>query len=315
MRFSIVAVGCVATYMALSVHSIYGLWYLSSDLVYVILFPQLVCVVHFKDYCNTYGSLAAYIVGLFLRGAGGEDIIGLEPWIKYPFWNKEDGQLFPFRTFAMLSSFATLIGVTQLSIWLFKTGRLDPESDYFNCVVNIPDDVVVVTDPDQPDETAAINMDVKSYGQGANGQVNAGQVNAGLADEMDILSKVRGKAPLASTVSIDSTGENPRHKTDSFKRMSARRYSRVVTANPVPPSPLATASEPQAPTTSQGKKTPVTSGKVKVTSGKVKVTSEEVKVTSEKVRSEKVATEKVTSEKVTSQTSTGSSKDVQVTPL
>lgn len=277
MRFSIVAVGCVATYMALSVHSIYGLWYLSSDLVYVILFPQLVCVVHFKDYCNTYGSLAAYIVGLFLRGAGGEDIIGLEPWIKYPFWNKEDGQLFPFRTFAMLSSFATLIGVTQLSIWLFKTGRLDPESDYFNCVVNIPDDVVVVTDPDQPDETAAINMDVKSYGQGANGQVNAG-----LADEMDILSKVRGKGkqPLASTVSVDSTGENPRQKTDSFKRMSARRYSRVVTANPVPPSPLATASpsplatasEPQAPTTSQGKKTPVTSQKSSGSAKDVQVT-------------------------------------------
>ena len=277
MRFSIVAVGCVATYMALSVHSIYGLWYLSSDLVYVILFPQLVCVVHFKDYCNTYGSLAAYIVGLALRGAGGEDIIGLEPWIKYPFWNEQDGQLFPFRTFAMLSSFATLIGVTQLSIWLFKTGRLDPESDYFNCVVNIPDDVVVVTDPDQPDETAAINMDVKSYGQGANGQVNAG-----LADEMDILSKVRGRQPLASTVSIDSTGENPRQKTDSFKRMSARRYSRVVTANPVPPSPLATTSEPQAPTTTTTTKTTTSQGK---------------------------------KNPVTSQTSTGSSKDVQVTPL
>lgn len=229
MRFSIVAVGCVATYMALSVHSIYGLWYLSSDLVYVILFPQLVCVVHYKEYCNTYGSLAAYFVGLFLRAAGGEAIIGLEPLIKYPFWNAEDGQLFPFRTFAMLSSFGTLIGVTQLSIWLFKTGRLDPESDYFNCVVNIPDEIVVITDPEHPEETDAINMAVKSYGQGVNGQVNAG-----LADEMGILNKVR-KQPLAASVSIDSTGENPRQKTDSFKRISARRYSRVVTANPSPP--------------------------------------------------------------------------------
>lgn len=237
MRFSIVAVGCVATYMALSVHSIYGLWYLSSDLVYVILFPQLVCVVHFKEYCNTYGSLAAYIVGLFLRGAGGEDIIGLDPLIKYPFWNKDDGQLFPFRTFAMLSSFGTLIGVTQLSIWLFKTGRLDPESDYFNCVVNIPDDVIVVTDPDHPDEeTEALNMEVKTYGPGANGQVNTG-----LADEMKILSKVR-KQPLVANPSIDSTGENPRQKSDSFKRISARRYSRVVTSGPAP-SPLATTTD------------------------------------------------------------------------
>ncbi len=38
-----------------------------SDLVYVILFPQLLIVVHFKEWCNTYGSLSAYIVGLFFR--------------------------------------------------------------------------------------------------------------------------------------------------------------------------------------------------------------------------------------------------------
>ena len=38
-----------------------------SDLVYVILFPQLLMVVHFKDQCNTYGSLTAYIVGMFFR--------------------------------------------------------------------------------------------------------------------------------------------------------------------------------------------------------------------------------------------------------
>lgn len=38
-----------------------------SDLVYVILFPQLLIVVHFKDWVNTYGSLAAYIIGLFFR--------------------------------------------------------------------------------------------------------------------------------------------------------------------------------------------------------------------------------------------------------
>ena len=38
-----------------------------SDLVYVILFPQLLIVVHFKEWCNTYGSLGAYIIGLFFR--------------------------------------------------------------------------------------------------------------------------------------------------------------------------------------------------------------------------------------------------------
>ena len=36
---------------------------LCSDLVYVILFPQLLMTVHFSEYCNTYGSLFAYCLG------------------------------------------------------------------------------------------------------------------------------------------------------------------------------------------------------------------------------------------------------------
>ena len=43
-----------------------------SDLVYVILFPQLLIVVHFKEHCNTYGSLFAYVIGLLIRIVGGE---------------------------------------------------------------------------------------------------------------------------------------------------------------------------------------------------------------------------------------------------
>jgi len=53
-----------------------------SDLVYVILFPQLLLVVHFKDWCNTYGSFVAYCVGMFFRLAGGEPLIHLPPLIK-----------------------------------------------------------------------------------------------------------------------------------------------------------------------------------------------------------------------------------------
>ncbi|VDK40572.1 unnamed protein product [Anisakis simplex] len=60
MRIAIVAVGFLATLMALTINSIYGLWYLCADLVYVILFPQLVCVVYMER-SNTYGSIAGYI--------------------------------------------------------------------------------------------------------------------------------------------------------------------------------------------------------------------------------------------------------------
>lgn len=84
-----------------------------SDLVYVILFPQLLMVVHFKKYCNTYGSLAAYIVACFFRISGGEAVLGLPPFIHYPGWDGQ--QRFPFRTMAMLLSLATLASVSWLT--------------------------------------------------------------------------------------------------------------------------------------------------------------------------------------------------------
>ena len=85
MRIAIFVVGGMATYMALTIPTIYGLWSveqnfffiflllsvvaraLCSDLVYVILFPQLLCVVHFPEWCNTYGSLFSYCLGLGIR--------------------------------------------------------------------------------------------------------------------------------------------------------------------------------------------------------------------------------------------------------
>ncbi|KAH7637708.1 LOW QUALITY PROTEIN: choline transporter [Dermatophagoides farinae] len=172
MKISIIVVGCVATTMAITVKSIYGLWYLSSDLVYVILFPQLVCVVHYKEYCNTYGSLSGYIVGFLLRALGGEDILNLPPFIKYPWYNEIDGQLFPFRTFAMLSSLVTLISVSILSKRIFESGWLPPEFDIFHCVINIPDDVHVVHEPHE--EMTVLSASQAFYYQTSelNGRVN-----------------------------------------------------------------------------------------------------------------------------------------------
>ncbi|GIY47621.1 high-affinity choline transporter 1 [Caerostris darwini] len=173
MKFAIISVGVLATAMALTVKSIYGLWYLSSDLVYVVLFPQLVCVVYCKRFCNTYGSLSAYVVGLLLRGLGGEEIVGLPPLIKYPFYREETReQLFPFRTLAMLTSLATLLFVSRGSKWLFETGRIPPRMDVFHCVVNIPDDVLKVREP-QEGEMSVLSAHLgKTYQSEMNGRVN-----------------------------------------------------------------------------------------------------------------------------------------------
>lgn len=118
-----------------------------SDLVYVILFPQLLMVVHFKHHCNTYGSLAAYIVAFFVRLSGGEPLMGLDPFIRYPGFDEEgQRQMFPFRTMAMSMSLCTLVGVSWWTKWVFETGRLAPGYDFFRCVVNIPEDVQRVGD-------------------------------------------------------------------------------------------------------------------------------------------------------------------------
>ena len=86
-----------------------------SDLVYVVLFPQLLIVVHFKTWVNTYGSLAAYCVGMFLRLGGGEPLIHLPALIHYPLYTEKDGQMFPFRTFSMIMSMITLLLVSAIT--------------------------------------------------------------------------------------------------------------------------------------------------------------------------------------------------------
>ncbi|XP_017774165.1 PREDICTED: high-affinity choline transporter 1 [Nicrophorus vespilloides] len=157
MRVSILIVGFLATVMALTIPSIYGLWSMCSDLVYVILFPQLLMVVHFKHHCNTYGSLAAYIVAFFVRLSGGEPMMGLPAFIHYPGWDEEgQRQMFPFRTMAMLCSLITLIFVSWWTKWVFETGRLAPGYDFFHCVVNIPEDIQRVGDPIEDGEQMAV---------------------------------------------------------------------------------------------------------------------------------------------------------------
>ncbi len=148
-------------------------------MVYVILFPQLLIVVHFKQYCNTYGSVASYIIGFIARVSGGEPLMNLEPFIYFPFWNGTD-QLFPFRTLAMVLSLISVLVFSFLTRYLFESGKLPPSWDILRCVVNIPEDVVRVSGSEvEPHEgemsvmTGAMT-DVRKYSatDEMNGRVN-----------------------------------------------------------------------------------------------------------------------------------------------
>jgi len=83
MRLGIFGVGVLAMIMGIMIDSIYELWFLCGDLVYVILFPQLVSVIYLS-WTNTYGSLAGYVVGLLFRLLGGENAVRLSATIHYP---------------------------------------------------------------------------------------------------------------------------------------------------------------------------------------------------------------------------------------
>ncbi|XP_026522733.1 high affinity choline transporter 1 [Notechis scutatus] len=137
MRITIFVFGAAATVMALLAQTIYGLWYLSSDLVYIIIFPQLLCVLFIKG-TNTYGAIVGYLLGLLLRITGGEPYLSLQPLIFYPGWYHDGSgyvQRFPFKTLAMLTSFFTNIAVSYLAKYLFESGTLPPKLDFLDAVV------------------------------------------------------------------------------------------------------------------------------------------------------------------------------------
>ncbi|XP_006011642.1 high-affinity choline transporter 1 [Latimeria chalumnae] len=137
MRITIFMFGGVATIMALLTQSIYGLWYLSSDLVYVIIFPQLLSVLFVKG-TNTYGAIAGYLVGFLLRITGGEPYLHFNPLICYPGCYLDDNiyiQRFPFKTVAMVCSFLTNLIVSYLIKYMFESGILTPKVDVLDAVV------------------------------------------------------------------------------------------------------------------------------------------------------------------------------------
>jgi high affinity choline transporter 7 len=107
MRATIGALGVGAVWMALEVQSVQALWFFTSDLVFVLLFPQLVCAL-FDSKANLAGSVAAFSVSLVLRLGGGEPLFGVPALIPYPEW-------VPFKTLAAGTGLILLPAVSRLT--------------------------------------------------------------------------------------------------------------------------------------------------------------------------------------------------------
>ncbi len=107
MRIAIALLGVGAVWMALEVQSVQALWFFTSDLVFVLLFPQLVSAL-FDSKANVIGSIAAFSVSLVLRLGGGEPLFGLPAVIPYPEW-------MPFKTIAAGAGMILLPLVSRLT--------------------------------------------------------------------------------------------------------------------------------------------------------------------------------------------------------
>jgi Na+/proline symporter len=107
VRVSIVLLGACAIVMALKVQSVQALWFFTSDLVFVLLFPQLVCALY-DPKANRAGSIAAFSASSLLRFGASEPLLGIPRMIPYP-------DEFPFRIAAAAVGFLLLIVVSRIT--------------------------------------------------------------------------------------------------------------------------------------------------------------------------------------------------------
>ena len=122
IRLSILLLGAAATVLALRVQSVQALWFFTSDLVFVLLFPQLLFAL-FDARANRVGSMVAFAVSLVLRVGGGEPLLGIPALLHYP-------ETMPFRTVAAGAGLILLPLVSRLTAHLHAPEPLrNPELD------------------------------------------------------------------------------------------------------------------------------------------------------------------------------------------
>jgi len=142
----LICINCViATTLALTYKSIYDLFVLCGDFMYVIVFPQLTFVLYWEK-SNTYGSVSAFFISLLLRLLCGEGKLGLPKVLDFGKVYGEAGSCplpedplhactgdLPYRTFVTLIGVFVFVCVTLLTDYLFKSGKVDLRKDFMHC--------------------------------------------------------------------------------------------------------------------------------------------------------------------------------------
>lgn len=140
--WGLIVLNCTcATALAIHYKSIYDLFVLCGDFVFVIVFPQLLLVLYY-DKSNTYGSLSSFIIGLTLRLLCGDKTLGLDSIISFGKITSETeidedgiyktGEV-PYRTFVMLITLVVHVLVSTVTHHLFMEEKVPLKCDVLKC--------------------------------------------------------------------------------------------------------------------------------------------------------------------------------------
>ncbi|KAJ8272911.1 hypothetical protein GJAV_G00094890 [Gymnothorax javanicus] len=131
IKISVAVFGLVAMGLALLEDNVLTLWFLGTDVLYTMVFPQFICVIFFP-LINGYGAVAGYILGVMMRLLSGEPLVNLPPTIHFPGGKQINGvfvQNFPCRTLAMLVSLCANMMISTLTSLLFANSFLPKRWD------------------------------------------------------------------------------------------------------------------------------------------------------------------------------------------